>query len=286
MHIYQINARLTMNQTINISATTTIATIDIEGVIGSEQQGDAVTTYSGLREKLEQIEALQTPVVVVNIRSVGGDVADALLIYEALSSLDAHITTRCYGYTASAATIIAQAANEGCREIAESALYLIHNSSCVAEGNAADLKEQAELLKKTDERIAAIYAAHSDKGVEHFASLMAQNGGDGVWLSPEQALEAGLVDTIIRPEKSVTASLIGRIAEWLGIKSKEISAPAMPTDVINIRSQMGNISQISLSEGQKRVQPSRVKAVEDPDLQGEVLSANAEAYNRDAAIFR
>ena len=275
-----------MNQTINISATTTIATIDIEGVIGSEQQGDAVTTYSGLREKLEQIEALQTPVVVVNIRSVGGDVADALLIYEALSSLDAHITTRCYGYTASAATIIAQAANEGCREIAESALYLIHNSSCVAEGNAADLKEQAELLKKTDERIAAIYAAHSDKGVEHFASLMAQNGGDGVWLSPEQALEAGLVDTIIRPEKSVTASLIGRIAKWLGIKSKEISAPTMPTDVINIRSQMGCISQISLSEGQKRVQPSRVQAVEDPDLQGEVLSANAEAYNRDAAIFR
>ena len=286
MHIYQINARLTMNQTINISATTTIATIDIEGVIGSEQQGDAVTTYSGLREKLEQIEALQTPVVVVNIRSVGGDVADALLIYEALSSLDAHITTRCYGYTASAATIIAQAANEGCREIAESALYLIHNSSCVAEGNATDLQEQAELLKKTDERIAAIYAAHSDKGVEQFASLMAQNGGDGVWLSPEQALEAGLVDTIIRPEKSVTASLIGRIAEWLGIKSKEISAPAMPTDVINIRSQMGSISQISLSEGQKRVQPSRVKAVEDHDLQGEVLSANAEAYNRDAAIFR
>ena len=286
MHIYQINARLTMNQTINISATTTIATIDIEGVIGSEQQGDAVTTYSGLREKLEQIEALQTPVVVVNIRSVGGDVADALLIYEALSSLDAHITTRCYGYTASAATIIAQAANEGCREIAESALYLIHNSSCVAEGNATDLKEQAELLQKTDERIAAIYAAHSDKGVEHFASLMAQNGGDGVWLSPEQALEAGLVDTIIRPEKSVTASLIGRIAEWLGIKSKEISAPAMPTDIINTRPQAGGISQISLSEGQKRVQPSRVKAVEDPGLQGEVLSANAEAYNRDAAIFR
>ena len=66
----------------------------------------------------------------------------------------------------------------------------------------------------------------------------------------------------------------------------EIAAPAMPTDVINIRSQMGNISQISLSEGQKRVQPSRVKAVEGPDLQGEVLSANAEAYNRDAAIFR
>ena len=84
-----------MNQTINISATATVATIDIEGVIGSEGQNGAVTTYESLREKIAQIEALETPMVVVNIRSVGGDVADALLIYEALLSLDAHITTRC-----------------------------------------------------------------------------------------------------------------------------------------------------------------------------------------------
>ena len=33
-----------------------------------------------------------------------------------------------YGYTASAATVIAQAASEGCREISAHALYLIHNS--------------------------------------------------------------------------------------------------------------------------------------------------------------
>ena len=271
--------------TIKISANTTVATIDIDGVIGTEQQGDAVTTYSGLKERLQQIESLETPVVVVNIRSVGGDVGDALLIYEALSSLDAHITTRCYGYTASAATIIAQAANEGCREIADSALYLIHNSSCVAEGNAVDLQQQAELLQKTDERIAAIYAAHSGRDVEHFRTLMAENGGDGVWLSPEQALEAGLVDVIIKPEKGIAASLIDRIAEWFGVKPK--SQPAMPTDRANLRPQAPSVSSpISLVEGQKSVQQTRVKAVEDPGLQGEALSANAEAYNRDALIFR
>ena len=148
-----------MNQKISISATATVATIDIEGTIGSAEQGDSVTTYQELKERLSEIEALNTPIVVVNIRSVGGDVSDALLIYEALLSLDAHITTRCYGYTASAATIIAQAANEGCREIADSALYLIHNSSCIAEGNATDLKQHAELLEQTDERIAAIYSS-------------------------------------------------------------------------------------------------------------------------------
>lgn len=276
-----------MNQEIKISATQTVATIDIEGVIGSEQLGDAVTSYNSLREKLQQIEQLQSPVVVVNIRSVGGDVADALLIYEALCSLDAHITTRCYGYTASAATIIAQAANEGCREMAASALYLIHNCSCVVEGNALDLKEQAELLQKTDERIAAIYAARSDKGADYYTELMAQNNGNGVWLSPEQAVDAGLVDTIVTAESGVTASLLTRLAEWLGIKNKKAEkSPTLPTDSVTFRPQSVTCSQITLSEGQKSVKRSSVKSTEDPGLQGEILSANAEAYSRDASIFR
>ena len=273
-----------MNQRIKISANTTVATIDIEGEIGSEQSG-AVTTYGALKEKLQQIEELEAPVVVVNIRSVGGDVADALLIYEALSTLDAHITTRCYGYTASAATVIAQAANEGCREIADTALYLIHNSSCVAEGNAAELQQHAELLQKTDERIAAIYAAHSGKSVEHFLSLMAENGGNGVWLSPEQALEAGLVDSIIKPEKSTPSSLIERISQWLGLAKKDEATPALPTDKGNIRALTSSCSSISLSEGQRAVQPSVTKPVEDPDIQSSTPSANTIAYNRDAAMF-
>ena len=67
-----------MNQTIKISASAAVATIDIEGTIGSLQSGDAVATYQELKERLEQIEAIEAPMVVVNICSVGGDVADAL----------------------------------------------------------------------------------------------------------------------------------------------------------------------------------------------------------------
>ena len=275
-----------MNQTINISATATVATIDIEGVIGSEGQNGAVTTYESLREKIAQIEALETPMVVVNIRSVGGDVADALLIYEALLSLDAHITTRCYGYTASAATIIAQAANEGCREIAQSALYLIHNSSCAAEGNATNLAQQAALLQKTDERIAAIYASRSGLPASHFAELMARNSGDGEWLTPEQALEAGLVDVIIATETKPSATLVERIRSWLGIKDKGIEPPAPAVDRVNMSNLHPTCTPITLTEGQKRVSKSTTAEVEDPDFEGGALSANATAYNRDVAAMR
>ena len=276
-----------MNQIIKISDSATVATIDIEGTIGEQVGGDAVTTYQELKQRLEQIEAIEAPMVVVNIRSVGGDVGDALLIYEALRSLDAHITTRCYGYTASAATIIAQAANEGCREIASSALYLIHNSSCVAEGNAADLQLHAELLSKTDERIAAIYAASSGRDAAYYAELMARNSGNGEWLSPEQALEAGLVDVVVAPDTTPAASLLDRVASWLGLKRKVESTPqrVLPTDSINLRKVDLGYSTIALTEGQNGVKATTTAAVEDPDIEGMAITANAAAYSRDVASF-
>lgn len=186
--------------------------IDIEGVIGVPEQNQfenassRVATFETFRREVERIAQVAATSVVVNIRSTGGDVNDALLIYEALQGLDARITTRCYGYTASAATIIAQAADKGCREISSNALYLIHNSMCAIEGNASTLESRAELLRKTDERLAHLYAQHSGREVENFVELMAENNGEGRWLTAEETVDAGLADKII--DNLIVGSLI------------------------------------------------------------------------------
>lgn len=177
--------------------------IDIEGTIGipEEHQFDnaasRVATFETFRKEVERIAQVKATNVVVNIRSTGGDVQDALLIYDALQGLDARITTRCYGYTASAATIIAQAASEGCREISTNAMYLIHKSTCAIEGNASSLEARAELLRKTDERLSHLYALHAKGEPQHFAALMEENNGEGRWLTAQEAVEAGLADKII-----------------------------------------------------------------------------------------
>ena len=177
--------------------------IDIEGTIGvpEEHQFDnaasRVATFETFRKEVERIAQVKATNVVVNIRSTGGDVQDALLIYDALQGLDARITTRCYGYTASAATIIAQAASEGCREISTNAMYLIHKSTCAIEGNASSLEARAELLRKTDERLSHLYALHAKGEPQHFATLMEENNGEGRWLTAQEAVEAGLADKII-----------------------------------------------------------------------------------------
>ena len=180
-----------------------VATIDIEGIIGVpedwqfEEPGQRVATYETFRSVVESIRGVSSPEIIVNIRSTGGNVNDALLIFDTLGSLAARITTRCYGYVASAATVIAQAASTGCREISSNALYLIHKSVCSTEGNAPQISQALGMLEQTDERIAAIYAARSGKEAKQFADLMRENDGNGRWLSPAEALEFSLADRII-----------------------------------------------------------------------------------------
>lgn len=52
---------------------------------------------------------------------------------------------------------------------------------------------------QTDARLAEVYAARSGRTPEEFTLLMAENNGSGRWLSPQEALAAGLVDRIIEP---------------------------------------------------------------------------------------
>jgi len=225
------------------------ATIDIEGIIGGYSE-EKVSSYDALKRKVSEIDAANARKVVVNIRSMGGDVNDALLIYEALTALKARVETICYGYTASAATIIAQAASDGGRKMSANGLYLIHLSSTSADGNAETLEQRASLLRKTDERIANVYASRSGRSAEDFIALMSENGGHGKWLSVEEALDAGLIDEIVGASKisntenlevlglpelpknintqmedntkpiDATPSVKQRFFEWLGISDK------------------------------------------------------------------
>lgn len=276
--------------------------IDIEGTIGIpeewqfEHPDQRVATYEKFRETVRTIAGLESGEVVVNIRSTGGDVNDALLIYEALRGTGARIVTRCYGYTASAATLIAQAASEGCRELAPGALYLIHNSICAAEGNAEELSAQTELLRKTDARLAEIYAARSGRPCEEFAARMAENNGRGRWLSPEEAIEAGLADAIANPHgaserKEGVAQNLAR--GWQRLKQALLAPEASeePAEDRNIlhfpgaeRSEAE--SRIARSEGQRQALPTRTLPREDPSTREIVRTANADAYAADARRFR
>lgn len=289
---------------IRISDSAEVCVIDIEGIIGvpEECQFDGepsqVATYEKFRKQVERISHIESPAVVVNIRSTGGDVNDAMLIYEALAALDARITTRCYGYTASAATIIAQAADEGCREISSNGLYLIHNSVCAVEGNAETLSSRIDLLRKTDERIAAVYAARSGRPAGEFVALMNENGGDGRWLSPDETLAAGLADRIVgAEEQTVSDSIVRDIAERIvrlfgGKDENENAVLPLPSaaSILHLPVTAPETetakSAVAFEEGQNAALPTKTAECEDPADDDMRPSPNALAYSADAKSFR
>lgn len=270
-------------------------TIDIEGMIGVpeewqfEEPAGRVATYERFQKTLAAISTVRAGEVVVNIRSCGGDVGDALLIYDALTSLrQSTVTTRCFGYVASAATIIAQAASEGGREISANSLYLVHNSVAACEGNARDFSRNEQLLAKTDERIAAIYAARSGRDAGEFSTLMAENNGNGRWLSPEETLSMGLADRIVEGTPADTAS-----QKRAGKRSKSPAANSSDADMFRMQHDLElerlrhRITTLESENAQLQAHPTEILPKEDPAPTESRRSANENAYQKDAeAIFR
>lgn len=264
--------------TMNRAANGTVI-INIEGTIGVREdwqfdsEDDRVATYEKFRATLDSIRAIDAANVRVNIRSRGGSVEDALMIYEALATLSARVETICHGYVASAATIIAQAGDH--RKISTGTLYLIHRATMSVDGNSDEIISASALLDKTDERIAQLYASRSGLPVEEFRELMSLDSGRGEWLSPEEAVAAGLADEVVN---------LSRIAK-LGKKIKDFMTTAI---AVENQVQGATVEVFELSKQQKEAKATQTLPKEDPtvDAINRKINANQSAYNQDVEAFR
>lgn len=183
------------------------AEINIEGEIGwYEWDGEKyiANTASAIRRQLEELMAMDVDHIIVNIHSLGGFVDDGLAIHDALAAHKAKITTRVTGFTASAATVIAQAGDV--REISANAFYLVHEAWGFAIGTATQMMETVEFLDTINTKMADLYARRAKGKQDTFRQLMAENQGVGRWLTAEKAKEHGLVDEIYEPMQAAAAA--------------------------------------------------------------------------------
>lgn len=151
---------------------------------------------------IAQIRSSNPSSVTVRINSVGGDVNDALSIYNYLKDSGIHVTTKVDGMAASAATIIMQAAGPGNRQVADSSMIMTHEASVTARGKKHELEAMSEALDVANAAIKAIYIAN---GVSEEIADSLLFGGDH-WQTPQEAIDNGLADKTFNGTKEATAT--------------------------------------------------------------------------------
>lgn len=165
------------------------------------------------------IREVRSGVIHLRINSPGGDVFAAQAICQAIRDTGAKVIAHIDGYAASAATVVAVAADEV--EIAEGGFYMIHNSWTWAMGNTNDLTATAALLSKVDGSLAAQYAKKSGMSLEDVRAAMDAE----TWYTADEAVAAGLVDRLAEGSKAEASWNMSAYA-----KAPKPAAPAEPPD--------------------------------------------------------
>ena len=140
------------------------------------------------RDFLKELRAIASEKPInLSIHSPGGEVFDGLAIYHALKARG-NVTVRIEGLAASMASVIAMA---GTRiEMPRNAFLMIHNPSGFAMGDAADMRQLADLLDKIKSSLVAAYRDRTKKTDEDIMDMMDAE----TWLTGEEAVEHGFAD--------------------------------------------------------------------------------------------
>ena len=162
--------------------------------------------------------------VTVEINSPGGSLDAGVEIYTALRSYHGGVRIQVMAYAGSAASVIAMA---GESEISPAARLMIHNVSTRQEGDHRAMEHTAEILRKADRAIAAVYI---DKTGLPESEILDMLGRESTFTA-EEAVEKGFIDRIMfqsgeHPAQALAASYGGllpssaieRVRDLLGQK--------------------------------------------------------------------
>ncbi|MGE6379557.1 head maturation protease, ClpP-related [Peribacillus muralis] len=139
----------------------------------------------------DQLSKLNGEAIDIDINSGGGSVFDASEIYALLKDYQGKKTGKILGLAASAASVIAMAADN--LLMAPTAQMMIHNASTRSQGDYRDMDQTSSFLKNVNQTIANAYNLKSGKSYDELLNMMDKE----TWLTPQQALQHHLIDEIM-----------------------------------------------------------------------------------------
>lgn len=143
------------------------------------------------------LQSLRGKALNVHVNSPGGSVFEGLAVYNLLRQHDGPVNVIVDGIAASIASVIAMAGDTV--TMSPHALMMIHDASGLTIGNADDHRQQANVLDKLSEDIAAVYRERGDSRRNWRGLMKAET-----WLTADEAVSMGLADRIGEPTSAPT----------------------------------------------------------------------------------
>jgi ATP-dependent Clp protease protease subunit len=136
------------------------------------------------------------------INSPGGSVTAGLAIYDTMQYLKSNIQTICIGQAASMAALILAAGTASKRFVLPSSRVTIHQPWGGAQGQARDIGIQSKEIVRLKKLTINYFSKHTGKETDQVARDMERD----FYMSAEDAVEYGVVDSILERKKNGKAS--------------------------------------------------------------------------------
>ena len=127
------------------------------------------------------------------INSPGGSVSAGWAIFDTMRYIKCDVSTTCIGMAASMGAFLLAGGTKGKRYALPNSRIMIHQPSGGAQGQASDIKIQAEQIIETRRRLNQYLAENTGQPIE----VIERDTERDHWMSSEEALAYGLVDQVV-----------------------------------------------------------------------------------------
>lgn len=171
----------------------------IDGEIVTDEYEDTDTSAAGFRNALKSLGDVKS--INLHINSPGGSVFEGIAIYNMLKQNSARINVYIDGLAASIASVIAMSGDA--IFMPSNSMMMVHNPWVMAIGNASELRKKADDLDQITKSSVQTYLAKAGDKLDE--KTLTQLMDDETWLTAQEAVDYGLADEVMEPNKAVAS---------------------------------------------------------------------------------
>ncbi len=131
--------------------------------------------------------------ISIYINSPGGSISAGMAVYDTMQFIRCDVSTMCVGQAASMGALLLAAGAKEKRYCLPHSRVMIHQPLGGYQGQASDIDIHAREILEIRAQLNEIFAHHTGQSVERIA----QDTERDHFMNPRQALEYGLIDTIL-----------------------------------------------------------------------------------------